>query len=220
MSTEQVIAIAAEWKQKFAPKGLEVDDSPTGELNGQIISTFMQNNKLEFTIENLNRAVESEKHRFVWQPGTEPKAAPVRPKGNTFNQMVDAGAGAPARVYSHSQRIADEMRDRENAEGRRQAEVARQKAAEQDRLQKAEESQIVFHQSGPRAGTVNHAATADAQRVAREKWAQIRGVAIKPAGYKIPLHPTRKQLMDGTTAELRVWSEDRRKAGLPASIND
>jgi hypothetical protein len=193
--------------------------------NADLLRGFITARKLELSVANLDQAANDPHLKFAleFEPGHAPKevtAAPAPPKGNRFNQLADAGVRmARAEGDSHSERIAAAAREKEEAERQRQVALAKQKEAESLRQQRAEETQILFRESGPRKGEVDHVRTAAAQQAAKQKWAQIRGVATKPADYRIPLHPSKQQLIDGTTEELRVWSKDRRKAGLPASIN-
>lgn len=195
------------------------------EANADLVKGYLvSRNLIPVTPENLTKAVNDPKLRSVleWEKGFEPReipAAPARPKGSRFNQLADAGVRQfRAEGDSHAERLADAANREKEAEAQRQAAITRQKAAEQHRLQKAEESQILFRASGLRAGEVDHAATAAAQQAAREKWAKIRGVVTKPANYRIPLMATALDLKDGTPAQLRVWMDERRRNNMPTYV--
>jgi hypothetical protein len=193
--------------------------------NAALLTGWLTANQLAFTVENLSRAVADSHFRFglEFERGYEPKepvAAPAaRPKRDRFNELLDVGV-APVRheTDSHAYREAHSGDDAKEAEARRAQAVAQQKAAEQKRLQHAEESVTVFHDHGPTAGRINHAATERARLEAKQKWAKITGVQPKPSDGGIGAIPlegvTDQELKTYSADQIRHWCTRRRQAGL------
>jgi hypothetical protein len=212
------------WLRDSAPKGLDLDQTPNGELNGQIIKSYLENKKLPFTSENLTAAVKAETNRFVWQAGFGPKAAPAAAprKIGRFNQSVDSGHGAPKidPTSTHAYALANKEDRTKEAAAARAAEETRVKAAADTRLEYEETKQIIYFDGSSNAGgRINHAATNAAREAAKIKWSKIRGV--QPAASKLeklPLHCTAQQLRDATVPVIQLWARERRANGLAPSV--
>jgi hypothetical protein len=174
MTTQEAAQEAIEkWA---ASKHLKFSDK-----NAHLLGVWIKANGLQFTVENLERALLDPHFKFSleFESGFEPKenpaapAVPARPKGSKFDQMIDAGI-KPFRASgsTHAEILADKASREKEAEARRQMEMARQKEVEQARLRHAEENVTIFHDSGPRAGQRNHAGTEAARQAARQKYAK------------------------------------------------
>jgi hypothetical protein len=176
------------------------------DVNGTLITGYLTaRGLLPATPESLNKAVEDLKSLLDWEPGFEPKAPPpaaaARKKGNAFNEMLDAGAGAPHRdpTESHSYRLAHQPDRAKEAEARRNAVIAEQKRASEARLQYEEENIKIFF-AGDR---LNYGATEAAQKAAREKWAKMNGKTLVPT--VIREIPTDRDL---TRAEMSQYTKE------------
>jgi len=182
--------------------------------NAKLLGVWINANNLEFTVENLKRALADPHFKFSleFESDFQPKAAPPapnRPKGDKFNQMLDAGV-RPFRATgsTHAEILADKENREKEAETRRQAEIARQKEIELARVRHAEENVTIFHETGPRAGQRDHVRTEAARKAAREKYAK--------QGNSQPVLPA--EIPAGTT-NFRPYSSEQIRRYLQRETN-
>jgi hypothetical protein len=185
------------------------------DANAALITGYMQSkNLLPVTPERLTKAVNDLGSLLEWEPEFEPKApaaAATRKKRDAFNEMIDAGAGAPRRTDSHTD-LASGDRAKE-AEARHNAFVAEQRAAADAVLQHEEENVIVWYGSGDR---INHGETQRARSQAKARWAAHHKVEyVSDAIAAIPLNSTPQELKPFSSAQIKHWMKRRREAGLP-----
>jgi hypothetical protein len=191
------------WRANVAPKGLNLnEDTSDGHVNTQILIRFLNTNKIPYTSGGLSQAVQLEARRLIWAPGTEPwfaeesKASAIALKRKSDGIDSVHGAGGSQGRYSETERIADEKEKFLANEARQAAVLADRKKQSDARQQQAEETQLVFYETGQ----INHGASLALQNEAKAR----RGVA-PPAvlrGFTGREEFTRKELYALTSDEL------------------